>query len=156
MLASNACRACEARGKNLYLESLPSLAVCFQLRPDLLFDCSRVLEYAKIWTALQSISPLHACYAGYLLPVHCLWPFPRPLHERCVPIGHQLKLMTRCSGMFAWNKITVSITVPHSCSFDDAVREAFRLFSNVPEIKENQKNCLNLLLTPFLDCLQLP
>ena len=60
--------------------------------------------------------------------------------------------MTRCSGMFAWNKITV----PHSCSFDDAVQEAFRLFSNVPEIKENQKNWLNLLLTPFLDCLQLP
>ena len=153
MLASNACRACEAREKNLFLASLPSLAVCFQLRPDLLFHCSRVLEYAKIQTALQSISPLHACYAGYLLPVHCLWPFPRPLHdERCVPTGHQLKLMTRCSGMFAWNKITV----PHSCSFDDAVREAFPLFSNVPEIKENQKNSLNLLLTPFLDCLQLP
>ena len=54
--------------------------------------------------------------------------------------------------MFAWNKITV----PHSCSFDDAVREAFRLFSNVPEIKENKKKCLNLLLTPFLDCFQLP
>ena len=50
--------------------------------------------------------------------------------------------MTRCSGMFVWNKITVT----HSCSFDDAVREAFRLFPNVPEIKEKQKKCLNLLL----------
>ena len=26
----------------------------FSLVPDLLFDCSRVLEYAKIWTVLQS------------------------------------------------------------------------------------------------------
>ena len=34
--------------------SLPSLALCFQPRPDLLFDCSRVLEYAKIWTVLPS------------------------------------------------------------------------------------------------------
>ena len=50
--------------------------------------------------------------------------------------------MTRCSGMLVWNKITVT----HSCSFDDAVREAFRLFPNVPEIKEKQKKCLNLLL----------
>ena len=49
--------------------------------------------------------------------------------------------MTRCSGMFVWNKITVT----HSCSFDDAVRGAFRLFPNVPEIKEKQKKCLNLL-----------
>ena len=49
--------------------------------------------------------------------------------------------MTRCSGMFVWDKITVT----HSCSFDDAVREAFRLFPNVPEIKEKQKKCLNLL-----------
>ena len=30
--------------------------------------------------------------------------------------------------------------------FDDVVREAFRLFPNVPEIKEKQKKCLNLLL----------
>ena len=30
--------------------------------------------------------------------------------------------------------------------FDDAVRKAFRLFANVPEIKEKQKKCLNLLL----------
>ena len=50
--------------------------------------------------------------------------------------------MTRCSGMFVWNKITVT----HSCSFDDAVQNAFRLFPNVPEIKEKQKKCLNLLL----------
>ena len=30
-----------------------SLSV-FSLVPDLLFDCSHVLEYAKIWTVLQS------------------------------------------------------------------------------------------------------
>ena len=30
-----------------------SLSV-FSLIPDLLFDCSRVLECAKIWTVLQS------------------------------------------------------------------------------------------------------
>ena len=44
--------------------------------------------------------------------------------------------------MFVGNKIIVT----HSCSFDDAVREAFRLFPNVPEIKEKQKKYLNLLL----------
>ena len=30
-----------------------SLSV-FSLVPDILFDCSRVLEYAKIWAVLQS------------------------------------------------------------------------------------------------------
>ena len=50
--------------------------------------------------------------------------------------------MTRRSGMFVWNKITVT----HSCSFDNAVRKIFPLFPNVPEIKEKQKKCLNLLL----------
>ena len=39
--ALHARRACEARA------SLPSLSLCFQPVPDLLFDCSRVLEYAK-------------------------------------------------------------------------------------------------------------
>ena len=34
-----------------------SLSV-FSLVPDLLFDCSRLLEYAKIRTVLQSIAPL--------------------------------------------------------------------------------------------------
>ena len=40
--------------KNVFLASLPSLALCFQPCPDLLFDCSRVLEYEKIRTVLQS------------------------------------------------------------------------------------------------------
>ena len=31
-----------------------SLALCFALVPDLLLDCSRVLEYAKIRTVLES------------------------------------------------------------------------------------------------------
>ena len=35
---------CEARGKKA---SLPSLALSFQLVPDLLFDCSRVLKFLK-------------------------------------------------------------------------------------------------------------
>ena len=48
--ASHARRACEAREKRL---SPVSLTV-FSLVPDLLFDCSRVLEYAKIRTVLQS------------------------------------------------------------------------------------------------------
>ena len=43
--------------------------------------------------------------------------------------------------MFVLNKMTVA----HSCSFDDAVREDFRLVS---EIKEKQKKCLKM----FLDC----
>ena len=48
---SHACRACEARGKKFSPQV--SLSV-FSLVPDLLFDCSRVLEYAKIRTVLQS------------------------------------------------------------------------------------------------------
>ena len=48
--------------------------------------------------------------------------------------------MTRCSGMFDWKKITVR----QSCSYDDAVREDFRLFPNVSQIKEKQNKCLNL------------
>ena len=39
--------------------------------------------------------------------------------------------------------VCLELIVTHSCSFDDAVREAFRLFQNVPEIKEKQKKCLN-------------
>ena len=40
--------------KTAFLASLPSLALCFILVPDLLFECSRLLEYAKIRTVLQS------------------------------------------------------------------------------------------------------
>ena len=44
-----------------------------------------------------------------------------------------------------------------ACCFDDAVREAFPLFPNVPEIKEKQKKCLNLgsRYNIFLDFFQL-
>ena len=42
------------RKKTVFLASLPSLALCFNLVRDLLFDCLRVLEYAKIRTVLQS------------------------------------------------------------------------------------------------------
>ena len=59
--------------------------------------------------------------------------------------------MTRCSGMFVWNKITFT----HSCSFDDAVRKAFCLFPNVPEKKEKQKKCLNIILLKRKDVLGL-
>ena len=38
------------------------------------------------------------------------------------------------------------MAVTQSCSLDDAVGEALCLFPNVPEIKEKQKKCLNLLL----------
>ena len=38
------------------------------------------------------------------------------------------------------------MAVTRPCSFDDAVGEALQLFPNVPEIKEKQKKCLNLLL----------
>ena len=43
------------RAKRASLLSPVSLSV-FRLIPDLLFDCSRVLEYAKIRTVLQSMS----------------------------------------------------------------------------------------------------
>ena len=42
-------------GHSVFLGSLSSLALCFSLFPDLFFDYSRVLEYAKIRTVLQSI-----------------------------------------------------------------------------------------------------
>ena len=52
---SHALRACEAREKKTL--SPVSLSV-FSLAPDLLFDCSRVLQYAKMRTVLQSrVSP---------------------------------------------------------------------------------------------------
>ena len=48
--------------------------------------------------------------------------------------------MTHCSG-----EILPCLSGTKSCSFKDAVRESFCLFPNVPEIKEKQKKCLNLL-----------
>ena len=38
----------------VFLASLPSLALVFSLAQDILLDCSRVLEYAKIRTVVQS------------------------------------------------------------------------------------------------------
>ena len=53
--ASHARRACEAREKKpIFLASLPVSVSVFSLVPDLFFDCSRLLEYAKIRTVLQS------------------------------------------------------------------------------------------------------
>ena len=49
-------RAKRASRKNFERLSPVSLSV-FSLVPDLLFDCSRVLEYAKIRAVLQSNSP---------------------------------------------------------------------------------------------------
>ena len=37
------------------LASLPSLTLRFSLVADFLFDCSRLVEYAKIRSVLQSI-----------------------------------------------------------------------------------------------------
>ena len=51
-------RRCEARAGDR--ETL--LLSVFTLVPDLLFDCSRVLEYAKIRTVLQSIDLLTAAF----------------------------------------------------------------------------------------------
>ena len=48
--------------------------------------------------------------------------------------------MRRCSV-----EILACLSGTKSCSFKDAVRESFRLFPNVPEIREKQKKCLNLL-----------
>ena len=73
------------------------------------------------------------------------WLLCHSLHERCIPILIWLivdALFWQDSGLFVWNKMAVT----RSCSFDDAVGEALRLFPNVPEIKEKQKKCLNLLL----------
>ena len=60
----------ERKKKHVFLESLLSLALCFNLVRELLFDCSRVLEYAKIRTVLQS-----SVWVDLLIP--CL-AFPRP------------------------------------------------------------------------------
>ena len=68
------------------------------------------------------------------------WFFPLSLHERCAPIAWLIN-----DALF-WHVCLEQDNVTHSCSFDDAVRKAFRLLPTVPEIKENQKKCLNLLL----------
>ena len=48
-------------GQSVFLASLPSLALCFQPHSRPFVDCSRVLEYAKIRTVLQSIfSPIRS------------------------------------------------------------------------------------------------
>ena len=53
--ASHARRVCKAREKKPYFQRLSPVSLSvFSLVPDLLFDCSRILEYAKIRTALQS------------------------------------------------------------------------------------------------------
>ena len=65
-----------------------------------------------------------------LLPVHCF----SSSHIHYMNIAFQWSLMTRCSGLFVWNKITVT----HSCSFDDAFRDTFHLFPNFPEIKKKK------------------
>ena len=53
--ASHARKACEAREKKPYFQRLSPVSLSvFSLVPDLLFDCSRVLEYAKIRTVLHS------------------------------------------------------------------------------------------------------
>ena len=42
--------------------------------PDLLFDCSRLLEYAKIRTVLQSINAMNLLQKGqYLWNIILLW-----------------------------------------------------------------------------------
>ena len=48
-------RTRSARVSHAHRAFVPSLALCFQPRSRLLFDCSRVLEDAKIRTVLQSI-----------------------------------------------------------------------------------------------------
>ena len=52
--ARSARRACEAREKRIFSFSPPVSLTVYSLVPDLLFDCSRVLKYAKIRTVLQS------------------------------------------------------------------------------------------------------
>lgn len=55
--ASHAGRACEAREKNPYFTCFFTVSLSlFSFVQDLLFDCSRVLEYAKLRTVLHSIA----------------------------------------------------------------------------------------------------
>ena len=64
-------RASHAR--KAYSVSPQSLSV-FSLVPDLLFDCSRLLEYAKIRTVLQSINAMNLLQKGqYLWNIILLW-----------------------------------------------------------------------------------
>ena len=71
--ASHARRACEAREVSLSV---------FSLIPDLLFDCSRVLEYAKIRTVLQSISPLERISGSLRADEIKLWLTPSAKQRR--------------------------------------------------------------------------
>ena len=63
--ASRARSKCEAsekkkkKKKKKKTASLPSFALCFRPLSCLLFDCSRILEYAKIRTVLQFIHYLN-------------------------------------------------------------------------------------------------
>ena len=59
--ASHARRACETREKKPYFQRISPVSLSvFSLVPDLLFDCSRLLEYSKIRTVLQSRQQLDA------------------------------------------------------------------------------------------------
>ena len=63
--ASHARRECEAREKKPYFQRLSPVSLSvFSLVPDLLFDCSRVLEYAKIRTVLQSTKSMDLQICG--------------------------------------------------------------------------------------------
>ena len=44
-----------SHGRSAQASPLPSLTLCFHPVPDLLFDCWRLLEYAKLRTVLQSM-----------------------------------------------------------------------------------------------------
>ena len=74
-------RACEAREKK---RLSPVLLSVFSLVPDLLFDCSRVLEYAKIWTVLQPIG----------------WWTSRDLVEICQVLSSCSKFFITCQLIF--------------------------------------------------------
>ena len=81
--ASHARRACEEREKKRL--SPVSLSV-FSLVPDILFDCSRELEYAKIRTVLQSI---------------CWWT-SRDLAEICRVLSSCSKFFITCQQRYAF------------------------------------------------------
>ena len=75
MRGARVLRARSAQASHARLQSPVSLSV-FSLVPELLFDCLRVLEYAKIRTVLQS-------------KVHFTWLFfMKPLNHNSIEKDH--------------------------------------------------------------------
>ena len=89
---------------NYQLLSPVSLSV-FSLIPDLLFDCSRVLEYAKIRTVLQSTYMRRSCL---LVPDENIGNLIPPVDVGVVCTNRKAIVPNKIITTQAWNQATFS------------------------------------------------